>query len=252
LVLFFLDRGLHCFSVLRTAVPFVTAPFQRDLNWSINLVKLVSDSLKEKQTLLKEAAVLRSELLLTNTQLQRLNFLEQENSQLRALLNLTKQLKTKFLAANLLSMPVDSVTQQIIIDKGSVDGLYLGQPVIDAYGILGQVVTVEPEFSKVLLVTDVKSAVPVVVVRNSIQCIVVGTGRVDSLELINTPETTDIKEGDVLVTSGTGQRFPVGYIVGTIRSIKHILGERFIKVLITPNAHINSIRNVLLVWPHEK
>jgi rod shape-determining protein MreC len=232
-------------------VPFITAPFQREINWSIDFFKVIADNLKEKQALLKEINFLRSELLLTNTQLQRLDFLAQENSQLNTLLNLTKQLKTKFLAAKLLSMPVDSVTQQITIDKGEVNGLYIGQPVVDAYGLFGQVISVEPEFSKVLLVTDVKSAVPVIVVRNGVQSIAVGTGYIDSLELINTPETTDIKEGDVLVTSGTGHRFPAGYTIGTIRLIKHTSGERFVKVFITPSAHINSSINVLLVWFHE-
>jgi len=231
-------------------VPLITAPFQRQINWSIDLVQVVSDNLREKQSLLKENTFLRSELLLANTQLQRLSFLEQENSQLRVLLNLAKQFKSRFLAAQVLSMAVDSVGQQVTIDKGKINDLYSGQPVIDAYGLFGQVISLESEFSKVILVTDVKSAIPVIVSRNGIQAIAVGTGHIDSLELINTPETTDVIEGDILVTSETGQRFPAGYAVGTIRSIKHIPGERFIKVLITPSAHINSSRNVLLVWTH--
>lgn len=246
--MFFCDRNLNCFTLLRAVVPSITMPFQRKMNWSIDLVQIVSDNLKRQQILLKENALLRSELLLANTQLQRLSFLEQENSQLRVLLKLAKQLKTKVLAAHLLSMAVDNFKQQVTIDKGKLDGLYAGQPVVDAYGLFGQVISVGSEFSKILLVTDVKSAIPVIIVRSGVHAIAVGTGHTDSLELINIPETTDIKEGDVLATSETGKRFPAGYTVGIVRSIKHTAGERFINAVITPSAHINSSRDVLLLW----
>jgi rod shape-determining protein MreC len=132
------------------------------------------------------------------------------------------------------------------INKGKTDGIYVGQPVIDAHGLFGQVTLVGPKFSKVLLVTDVKSAIPVTIVRNGVQAIATGTG--DGIELINISETIDIKEGDFLVTSGMGQRFPAGYAVGVVQAIKRVAGERFMKVLLTPSAHIKSSRNVLLIW----
>ncbi|CAL7964305.1 Cell shape-determining protein MreC [Gammaproteobacteria bacterium] len=249
LVLFFCDRNLTCFTVLRTNfLPFITAPLSRVINWPIDLVQTFSGNLASKQLLLKENAGLRLELLLTNAKLQRLGFLEQENFQLRTLLNSSQQLKTKFLVAQLLVFAAGGLDQQITIDKGKMDGLYVGQPVVDAYGLFGQVISIGSKVSKILRITDAKSAVPVMIVRNGIQVIAIGTGRGDSLELINAPETIDIKEGDFLVTSGMGQRFPAGYAVGSVKMIKHILGERFIKVLITPSARVNSSQNVLLLW----
>ncbi len=248
LVLFFCDRNLNYFTALRANfLPFVTTPFQRAVNWPVDLIQMFSWNLSNKQFLLKENAGLRSELLLAQAELQRLGFLEQENFQLHALLNATKQLKTKFLAAQILTPTAGSLDQQIAVDKGKAEGLYVGQPVIDAYGLFGQVISVGSKVSKILRITDAKSAIPVMIVRNGIQAIVIGTGCDDSLELVNAPETIDIKEGDFLVTSGIGQLFPAGYAVGSVKAIKRISGERFIKVLIMPSARINSSQNVLLL-----
>ncbi|MEI8054584.1 MAG: rod shape-determining protein MreC [bacterium] len=249
LVLFFCDRNLTCFTALHTNfLPFMTAPFSRTINWPVDLVQRFSGNLASRQLLLKENADLRLELLLANAKLQQLGFLEQENFQLRALLNTSRRLKTKFLVAQLSAFAAGVLDQQITVDKGSLDGLYVGQPVIDAYGLFGQVVSVGPKVSKILHITDAKSAVPVMIVRNGIQVIAVGTGRGDGLELINAPETIDIKEGDFLVTSGMGQRFPAGYAVGSVTMAKHVLGERFIKILIAPSARVNSSQSVLLLY----
>lgn len=249
LILFFCDRNLNYFTALRTNfLPFIATPFSRVVNWPIDLVQAFSERITSRQLLLKENADLRSELLLAKTTLQRLDFLEQENFQLRILLNSSKQLKTKFVVAQLSTVTAGGLNQQITIDKGKTDGLYVGQPVIDAYGLFGQVISVESKVSKIMRITDAKSAVPVMIVRNGIQVIAIGTGHSDSLELINAPETIDIKEGDFLVTSGMGQRFPAGYAVGSVKAIKRISGERFVKVLITPSAQINSSQNVLLLW----
>lgn len=248
LVLFFCDRNLNYFTVLRVnSLPFITAPLQRVTALPVYLFHIFSDNLLSKQALLKENNHLRSELLLAHVQLQKLDSLEQENSELSVLLNLTKQPKTKFLAAKLLAFNVGGLDQQITVDKGKADGLYVGQPVIDGYGLVGQVVLVGPKTSKVLLITDNKSAVPVMIARNGIRLIAIGAEHGKNLELVNTPGTIDIKKGDFLVTSGMGQRFPAGYAVGRIKSIKHVLGDRFMKILITPSAHVNSSRHVLLI-----
>jgi rod shape-determining protein MreC len=248
LTLFFCDRNLNYFSTLHNKVPFIAVAFNRVINWPTNLIKTVSDNLTSKRALLKDNIFLRSELLATTVKLQRLGFLEQENAQLRSLLSLTKQVKSKFLVAQLLTLVVDGFNKQIFVDKGEINGVYVGQPVIDAYGLFGQIISVGSEVSKILLITDVKSAIPATIVRNGIQTIVVGRGSLDSLELINISETADIKPGDYLVTSGVGHRFPPGYFIGVVKEIKHIPGERFVKVLLTPSSHINSSSNVLLIW----
>ncbi|EKE01958.1 MAG: Rod shape-determining protein MreC [uncultured bacterium] len=247
LVLFFCDRNLTCFTKLRTPVLSVIVSVQRVINWPADLAQILSNSLTSKRILLEENSRLHSELLLANAQLQRLGFLEQENSQLHVLLNTAKQLKTKFLAAQLLTLPPDTFNQPVTIDKGEADSVYVGQAVIDAYGLFGHVILVKPKTSKVLPVTYKKSAIPVTIIRNGIQAIAVGAGHDNGIELVNAPETMDVRVGDSLVTSGIGQRFPAGYVVGVVREIKHVLGARFMRVSVTPSAHINSSKNVLLI-----
>jgi len=240
LILIFCDRNLNCFTALRSNI---TTPLHKAINFPSSLLQKFSNNLLSKNKLIKENAKLCSELVLAHAELQKLAFLEQENSQLRDLLNLSKQFKAKFFTARLISFNPNDLT----VDKGKIDNIYIGQPVVDAYGLFGQVILVGTKTSKILPITDAKSAVPVMIIRNGTQLIAVGSGHSKMLELVNTSETTDIKEGDVLVTSGMGQRFPSGLMVGKIKSIKRISGERFIKALIIPSAHINSSSNVLLV-----
>ena len=101
----------------------------------------------------------------------------------------------------------------VVLDKGKRDGVYVGQPVLDADGLMGQVIEVGSTSSRVLLVTDITHAVPVRVIRNGVRAIVEGSGKQNQLNLRQVSFTTDIKVGDVLVTSGLGGRFPEGYPV---------------------------------------
>jgi rod shape-determining protein MreC len=248
LILFFYDRDLNNFATLRASLLSAVIPIQRVINFPGYLLQTFSSNFSSRQSLFEENARLRSELLLIHAQLQRLSFLEQENSQLHVLLNSAKQLNAKFLVAQVKSLTAGVFDKSVAVDKGKTEGLYVGQPVLDAYGLFGQVILVESKISTVLLVTDMKSAVPVIIVRNGVQTIAVGTGYDDRLELVNATETMDVKEGDFLVTSGIGRRFPAGYAVGTVKEVKRITGERFMKVLVVPSAHMDSSKNVLLIW----
>jgi rod shape-determining protein MreC len=166
---------------------------------------------------------------------------------LRDLLNSAKKIKNKFLVAQLLTFGTIDTNQQIIINKGKVDSVYVGQPIVDAYGLFGRIISVGKKASKVLEITDAKSAIPVVVARNGIRGVVAGTGQKNYLELINIPETVDIRKGDVLLTSDVGGEFPGGYMVGSVSAIKQIAGERFAKILVMPSSNMYS-RNVILFW----
>ena len=221
---------------------------QHIINFPLELVQDGVVNFASKRAVIEENTQLKSKLLLINSQLQRLSFLEHENLKLRVLLNYTKQIKGKILPAELLTSVTDGFIQQITINRGKRQGVYVGQPVLDAYGLLGQVIMVEPDMSTVMLVTNSKSAVPVIVVRNSLQVIALGTGNGDYLELANVPKTADIKVGDSLVTSGLGRIFPAGYQVGTVKEIRQVVGERFMKVFISPKAHTNRSLHVFLVW----
>ena len=113
---------------------------------------------------------------------------------------------------------------------------------------MGQIVTDEPSLSRVMLLSDPRSAIPVQIQRNGIRAIVVGTGQ-NILKLNDISETQDVRTGDLVVTSGLGGRFPLGYPVGKIISIRSNPAGQFSDIIVSPSAHLNQSRLVLLLWP---
>ncbi|MCY1411219.1 rod shape-determining protein MreC [compost metagenome] len=126
--------------------------------------------------------------------------------------------------------------------------MFLGQPVLDARGLMGQVVEVMPYTARVLLLTDTTHSIPVQVNRNGLRAIASGTGNPERLELRHVADTADIKEGDLLVSSGLGQRFPAGYPVATVKEVIHDSGQPFAVVRAVPTARLNRSRYLLLVF----
>jgi len=138
-----------------------------------------------------------------------------------------------------------------VINKGQREGAYYGQPVVDADGVMGQIIHVGPFSSTVLLITDPSHALPVQINRNGLRAIAVGTGLDSILLLENLPTNADIRKGDLVVSSGLGHRFPQGYPVGVVEDIQLEPAEPFAKVVVTPSAHPGQSREVLLVWPFD-
>lgn len=248
-MLFISDYHLHYFDKLHNKLSFITLSLSYAINLPLDLIKKANVNLIDKTILLKENAHLTAKLLSANTRLQRLDFLEHENTELRILLGSSHKIKYRTLAAETIKLEGDYFNQRVTINKGKNNDVYNRQPVVDAYGLLGQVVAVGKNASKVLLITSNKSAVPVMVVRNGIQTIALGRGINAHLELAHLPKTADIQIGDMIVTSGLGGHFPAGYKVGVIGEIKYVIGECFTKVSIIPAAHINMANHVLLIWP---
>jgi rod shape-determining protein MreC len=175
--------------------------------------------------------------------------LESENQQLRALLQASQRMSTeKHRVAEILAVDTDLYLQELVLDKGSRDGVYVGQTVLDAQGIMGQIIQVNPLVSRMLLITDTRSGVPIQIVRNGVRGIVVGNGRQGDLSLINLPVTTDVQVGDVLVSSNLGQRYPAGYPVGIVSSIVHEPDERFATITVKPSAQVDRSQPVILIW----
>jgi rod shape-determining protein MreC len=137
----------------------------------------------------------------------------------------------------------------VVLNTGKRDGAYVGQPVLDAKGIMGQIVDVGPITSTVLLISDSKSAVPVRNNRTGERAILVGTNDIEELSLINLPKTSSIHPGDVLVTSGLDRHYPEGYPVGLVEQVNSIPGDDFVKVKVKPVALLNRNRLVLLIGP---
>ena len=175
--------------------------------------------------------------------------IKQENSQLKQLLLTSSKEKMKTMAAQIMAVDLTSSRQLVILNKGKRDKVYVGQPVLDAKGVMGQIIEVGYLTSTVLLITDSKSAVPVSDNRTGEHAILVGTADPGLLSLINLPHTSMIAKGDLLVTSGLGRLYPEGYPVGRVDKITKISGDDFIKVDVTPVALLDRDRLVLLIWP---
>ncbi len=180
--------------------------------------------------------------------LQKLAALTEQNVRLRELLNSSALVNEKVEVAELIGVDPNPFTHRILINKGERDGVFLGQPVLDARGLMGQVVELMPYTSRVLLLTDTTHSIPVQVNRNGLRAIASGTGNPERLELRHVADTADIKEGDLLVSSGMGQRFPAGYPVATVNEVIHDSGQPFAIVRAIPTAALNRSRYMLLVF----
>lgn len=208
----------------------------------------VASQFGSRTELVAENEKLKTENLLLQGRMQKLAALTEQNVRLRELLNSSALVNEKVEVAELIGMDPNPFTHRIIINKGERDGVVLGQPVLDARGLMGQVVELMPYTSRVLLLTDTTHSIPVQVNRNGLRAIASGTGNPERLELRHVADTADVKEGDLLVSSGLGQRFPAGYPVATVKEVIHDSGQPFAIVRAVPTAALNRSRYLLLVF----
>lgn len=181
--------------------------------------------------------------------LQRLEALENENTRLLALLDSARRVTDRAMVAGLVAVSQESFARTIIINKGTGDGVYVGQPVLDAYGIMGQITSTNIMNSHVTLITDPSHAIPAQLSRTGLRIVAFGTGDDASLEIRFLTPGTDIKAGDLVISSGMGGRFPPRYPVARVLVVNHNPNEAFLHVTAKPVARVNHNREVLLVWP---
>ncbi len=242
----------HRFSLLkdlRSALSVVVYPIQYAVNFPLTAGNWMSQSFATRETLQQELDSLKTAQLLSAARLQKLAALETENQRLRQLLDSSLKIGERVLIAELLAVDLEPFTNQVVINKGSNQGVYHGQPLLDAHGIMGQVTQVGPLTSTVMLITDPNHAIPVAVNRNGLRAIALGNGHPDELEIPHFPNDANIEVGDRLISTGLGGRFPEGYPVATITQIQQNPGQPFALVIATPTAKLRQSREVLLVWP---
>ena len=248
LILLVVDHRFHHLEQLRSALAFFTYPLQFLADLPFTTSRWLSETTTSRETLLVQNRRLLDENLRLQGELQKYESLQAENMRLRDLVDSSFKVGDRVLVAELSSVDLDPYKQQVTIKKGSVSGVFEGQPVLDAHAVMGQVAHVTPLSSTVLLITDTSHALPVQVLRNGLRTIAVGTGRIDQLRLPYLPTNSDIVEGDLLVTSGLGGKFPPGYPVATVTQIDRSPDAPFSTVLAQPRAHLDRSREVLLVW----
>jgi len=243
-----MDHRFHHLEQLRSALAFLVYPLQFVAGLPFTTSRWLAETTNSRQTLISDNRELREQNLRLLAELQKYESLQAENMRLRDLLDSSFKIGDRVLVAELSAVDLDPYKQQVIINKGSASGVFSGQPVLDAQAVMGQVIGTTPFSSTVLLITDTSHALPVQVLRNGLRTIAVGTGRIDELKLPYLPTNSDIVEGDLLVTSGLGGKFPPGYPVATVTRIDRSPDEPFSNVQAEPRAHLDRSREVLLVW----
>lgn len=210
--------------------------------------ELGNETVVDRDVLEEENRHQKTELLVLKGRIQRMAVLAAENVRLRNLLNATELLQDSVLVTELIGVSPDPSRHTILINRGRDDQVFVGQAVLDADGLMGQVVEVYNNSSKVLLISDVSHALPVQVLRNGVRSIAEGLGDFKRLSLRYVTPTTDIQVGDQLVSSGLGGRYPGGYPVGTVTSVDTMSGEPYLKVELEPSARIDRSNFLLLVF----
>ncbi|WP_341536699.1 rod shape-determining protein MreC [Bermanella marisrubri] len=251
LVLLLADRHLAPTVHLRNALGFFVTPVHWVAGLPMQLGLWAEESTVSRTELLDENRRLKNEALVLKQKVQQMVSLRAENNRLRELLNASEQLDDDVLVAELIGVDPDPYTHEVILNKGSEQGVFVGQPILDAQGLMGQVIEVLPYTSRVLLLADSNHAIPVQVNRNGLRSIVVGTGKLDELALVYVPDTADIRKGDLLVSSGLGSRYPKGYPVAEITKVEHDPGEPFAIVRAKPTAFLDRSRYLLMVFSAE-
>lgn len=234
---------------LRAGLSLLISPLQYLVNLPFAAGTWLSGAFASRNALLHDNSRLREERLALMARMQRYEALEVENRRLRALLQLSTRVSGRTSVAEIIAVDLDPFKRQIVLNKGTRDGVTLGQPLLDARGILGQVVHTAPYTSSALLITDPTHALPVQVLRNGLRSIAFGSGSSNRLNLPYLANNADIQVGDLLVSSGLGGRFPAGYPVGRVVSVKLDPSESFAKVSAEPSAGLERNREVLLLWP---
>lgn len=248
LLLLIVDQQSNLLGHVRSFFITVSTPFYRFVDMPDKLLESSEDNLQTRSGLIEDNARLRSELLVLKAKVQKLASLAAENVRLRELLNSSAILQDNVLAAEIVGISPDPSRHFVLVNKGRADGVTIGQSAIDAYGLLGQIVEVGEYSSRILLITDVTHSIPVQVNRNGVRSIAEGHGLIHELELRHVAATTDIKVDDILVSSGLGGKFPVGYPVARVSSVEHDPGKPFAIVKLTPSAQLDRTRHVLIVF----
>ncbi|WP_295427794.1 rod shape-determining protein MreC [uncultured Thiodictyon sp.] len=242
------DHRARHLGALRSALAVLVYPLQLLADLPVHYAREAQDRLADARQLRDQNDGLRRENLILGARSQQLASLEAENMRLRDLLGSSFKIGERVLIAEILAVNLAEYRRQVLINKGSNSGVFVGQPVLDANAVMGQVIQINPFSATVLLITDSDHALPVQVNRNGLRSIAAGSGLGHELDLLYIPKNADIQVGDLLVTSGLGGRFPPGYPVARVTSVGHAPDNPFTSVKAEPMARLDRSREVLLVW----
>ena len=246
-LLIFFDHKMASFESVRGYLQSFVSPLQYIANTPKQMMTWASENIVTRQELMAENQQYRLNELTFHEEGMQLEILKQENARLRSLLASPLRSDMKKMVAEILSVDSDPYTHQVVINRGAADGVFEGQPVLDAQGIVGQILHVGQNSSRVILITDISHSVPVRVNRNGLRLQASGSGRIDRLIHNFVPHSADIKVGDLLVSSGLGEKYPEGYPVATVIYVSQDESREFVQVYSSPIAQIDRVRYLLLL-----
>lgn len=248
ILLLVIDYRDNHLDTVRTAIGATVYPLRVMVDAPVSVWRWAGETTASRSDLQTENERLHSERLLTHARLQQLSALEAENSRLRAMLDATRRVRDEVRVAQIMSVSSDPFQHVLVIDKGSRDGVYDGQAMIDDSGVVGQIIQTGLLSSQGILISDPDHALPVEVNRNGLRTVALGTGKYERLDLPFLANNADIRVDDLLVTSGLGGEFPAGYPVAVVTSVMLNPQESFAEVSAKPVAALNQVRELMLIW----
>lgn len=246
-----LDQRQHYLEQVRYGLSVTAHPLQILVNSPSATWDWLQDSFKTRERLQKENTVLSTQLREANLRIMRFAALEQENLRLREMRAATRGIAQRAIVAEILRVDLNPFRHRVIIDKGARDGVFKGQALLDATGVFGQITHAGAYSSEAILISDSEHAIPVHVNRNGLRTIAVGTGDLNRLSLPFLATNADIRQGDLLVSSGLGGIFPAGYPVATVTRVNKQGAQSLAEISAQPAATLDRDREVLLVWINE-
>lgn len=241
------DYRYRRFDLLDSTLSILASPVHHAADFLVDASRIIPERLTGEEALRRDNRSLREKNLKLRARLQQIVALEAENLRLRALLGSSLRIGERVLVAERMAVELAPYRRRVVIDRGVSSGVFIGQPVLDADAVIGQVIRVGPLSATVLLITDASHGLPVRIERNGLHAVAQGTGSSDRLELSHIPRNVDVRAGDLLTTSGLGGRFPPGYPVARITSVQQKPGEPFVTAIAEPAARPDQSREVLLV-----
>ncbi|MCK5720621.1 MAG: rod shape-determining protein MreC [Thiomargarita sp.] len=252
LALMLVNRYSSYLEIVRTHLLTLVYPIHYIVDLPVETSNWLYDNIQHRSQLLSENTKLKEHNLRLSIQLQKFEALQNENQRLRQLLN-SPVLKSnqRIEVAKIMAINLETSKREIIINKGKNDGVFINQPVMDAHGIIGQVIQVSLFSSIVMLITDTRHELPVEILRSGLRIVAKGMGNINQLSLLYIPNlelNIKIKVNDLVVTSGFGQKFPQNYPVAIISEVIADIGKPYAKVQAIPKASLEYNREVLLIW----
>jgi rod shape-determining protein MreC len=247
MVLMVLDHRNGWLWRLRYATAIVVDPVYHLASLPADGMHALSVAFADRRMLTEQNQRLREDLLLANAKLNRMAAVAQQNQRLKELLDTQHSLDLHVQMARVIGVDLGAYRHRMMINLGARDGIKPGQPVIDAHGVMGQIIDVLPNSASVMLVTDPDHAMPVVVERTGLRTIAYGSRTGEQLTLPTVPMAADIRAGDKLLTSGLGGRFPEGFPVGEVTNVGPAASGMFLEAKANTSADLDRSDEVLVL-----